>query len=57
MGSVLRVAAVAMSWREIERDDRFRVPFVVYRCGFCRRLGVSTNPLLTMPACSCQAKR
>lgn len=31
------------SWREIDRDERYRVKFVVYRCVNCRRKAVTTG--------------
>lgn len=46
-----------MTWREIERDERYRVPFVLYRCSSCGKLGVSTNPYLQMTPCVCKSAR
>lgn len=45
-----------MTWRLIEHDDKHRVPFLVYRCRACGKLGVNTNPLLTMTPCVCSKR-
>jgi hypothetical protein len=43
-----------MSWRQVEHDDRYRVPFTVYRCRGCNRLLVSTNSYAALPKCDCR---
>lgn len=32
-----------MTWRETSRDDRYRVPFVTYKCSHCGKQAVTTG--------------